>query len=198
MSKEFDFMLSKRDTAEVLGITGQALTFWKVKSIKRGTRLFYDIRECVAYMKERDMEDNDGKGSLPKQRTRLVTLQADKQALEVKKLKGELVPAEDIIEHWGKLLGAFRAKVLAIPPKAAQVALDATSLEDVEDHLEYFLIEALEELAGDGMPDEYKRVRQTSKVNTKAAPKSNSKRVGRQVPKAKPRSKRRTRSVANK
>jgi len=198
MSKEFDFMLSKKDTASVLGITGQALSFWKVKTIKRGTRLFYDVRECVKYMQERDMEDNDGKGSLPKQRTRLVTLQADKQALEVKKLKGELVPAKDIIEHWSNLLGAFRAKVLAIPPKAAQVALDATSLEDVEDHLEYFLIEALEELSGDGMPDEYKQVRQTSKADTKAANKDDGKRVGGQVQKTKPRSKRRARPVANK
>lgn len=198
MSKEFDFMLSKKDAAEALGITGQALSFWKVESIKRGSRNFYDIRVLIKYMQERDMEDNNGKGSLPQQRTRLVKLQADKQSLEIKKLQGELVPAKDVIDHWGKLLGAFRAKVLVIPSKAALVALNATSLEDVEDHLEYFLIEALMELSGDGMPDEYKTVRQTSKASIKASSKDDGKRVGGSVSKTKPRSKRRARTVANK
>jgi len=106
--------------------------------------------------------------SLHQERTKLARLQAEKEDINLKRLKGELVPADAVVEHWETMLLAFRAKIMGISPRAAMVALNATTLQDIEDSLDDFLREALHELAGDGMPDEYKTVRQNSPPSIKA------------------------------
>lgn len=168
-----------------MGVSTQALQTWDLVNVKKqgaqGSRVYYDIREVIQLRLKRDVDKGTAAQSLPQQRTRLAKNQADKAELEVKKLKGELIPAEDIEKHWENMFLAFRAKILAIPQKAAMVALNATSIEDVEESLSLFLVEALQELAGDGMPDEYKADRQESTFNSKATTETDGEHVGGQL-----------------
>lgn len=202
MAKKFDFLLNRQDTAAAMGVSTQAIGTWDLKPAEKedntSSRVYYDIREVIQYRLNRDLDSGKSTQSLQIERANVAKLQGQKLSLEVKKIKGDLVPADTITEHWENLFLAFRSKILAIPSKAAMVALNATSIEDVEEHLEVFLIEALEELSGDGMPDEYKRSRQESQTSSEATSEDVRERVGRQIPKTKRGSKRGARTVEDK
>lgn len=198
------FYFNRKETGEAFNVSTQTIGLWELDpapvppSMAVGNRTYYDIREVIQLRLQKALGAANGGGDIAHANLRLARSKADKADLEFAKLKGELIPRDDIIKHWENLFLAFRAKILAIPQKAAHVALNATSLADVEDHIETFLIEALEELAGDGMPDEYKTSGQEIETGTEATSETNGKPVGRPVPKTKRGSKRGTGTVANK
>jgi len=173
MKSETDFLFNRKDTAEVMGVSTQAIGLWNMEQQKKkgatGNRVYYDIREVVRLRLKEAANRSGNAPDIQRDKSRLVKIQADKADLEYKKMKGELIHADTVTEHWETLFLAFRSKILAIPTRAATVALNATSIPDVEEKLEAFLIEALEELSGDGMPDEYKHVRQESAASPQAA-----------------------------
>ena len=182
MVEKFDFLLNRKETAEALGVSTQALGGWNIEPVHKPgnntTRLYYDIREVIQFRLKRDIEAGNVGQSLPHERTRLARAQAETAEVNLKKMKGLLIPADTVTKHWENMFLAFRAKILGIPPRAAMVAINATSVEDVEDSMETFLVEALEELAGDGMPDEYKTVRQDSPESITTTPETISQQVG--------------------
>ena len=182
MKTETDFLFNRKDTAAAMGVSTQAIGTWELEHVKKegatGNRVYYDIRDVIQYRLKRDVETGKVLQSLPHERTRLARLQADKEEIKVKRLRGELIPADAVIKHWEDMFLAFRAKILGIPPRAAMVAINATSIEDVEESMEKFLREALHELAGDGMPDEYKAMRQDSPQGTETTDTVNGQQVG--------------------
>ena len=59
-----------------------------------------------------------------------------------------------VIKGWQGLLSNARAKLLALPPKAAAQVLGMESYLEVEQVIRGIIYEALDELAGDGVPKE--------------------------------------------
>jgi len=182
MKSETDFLFNRKDTAEVMGVSTQAIGLWNMEQQKKkgatGNRVYYDIREVVQLRLKEAANRSGNAPDIQREKSRLTKLQADKADLEYKKMKGELISTDTVTEHWENLFVAFRSKILAIPTRAAAVALNATSIPDVEEKLEAFLLEALEELSGDGMPDEYKQHRQESAPSTETTSETNSHSVG--------------------
>ncbi|VAX09335.1 hypothetical protein MNBD_GAMMA25-181 [hydrothermal vent metagenome] len=86
-------------------------------------------------------------GTLEEERIRLTKEQADKTAIENAKLRGELVPLDDMGTAWLAMTSAFRASMLSIPGKLAPILAAETDRHRVRQILEAEIEEALAELS---------------------------------------------------
>ena len=80
-------------------------------------------------------------------RTRKVNAEAEIAELELAKIKGVLVVAEDVTSAWEDVLGAFKGKLLSIPSKAAPVVASEMEAGGCQKVLEDLINEALTELS---------------------------------------------------
>jgi hypothetical protein len=80
-------------------------------------------------------------------RTRKVNAEAEIAELELAKIRGELVVAEDVVKAWEDVLGALKAKLMAIPTKGAPVVATESEAGKCQEILEDLIREALEELS---------------------------------------------------
>lgn len=80
-------------------------------------------------------------------RTRKVTAEAEIAELELAKIQGTLVSADDVVKAWEDVLGALKAKLLSVPTKGAPVISTETDTPVCQRILEDLINEALEELS---------------------------------------------------
>ena len=80
-------------------------------------------------------------------RTRKVNAEAQIAEIELQKVRGELVPAEDVVNAWNDVLGALKSKLLSIPTKGAPILSTETKAGVCQKILEDLINEALEELS---------------------------------------------------
>ncbi len=118
-------------------------------------------------------------------RTRKVNAEAEIAELELAKVHGTLVIAEDVVKAWEDVLGALKGKLTSIPTKAAPVVSAETEAVMCQSILEDLLNEALEELSNYDPSinaTETKGTEDVSEVSTKdakATSETKRKRVGR-------------------
>jgi len=116
-------------------------------------------------------------------RTRKVNAEAEIAELELKKIKGELVAAEDVVSAWGSVLGVLRTRLTSLPNKAAPLMAAESQAGVCQSILEDLIAEALEELSNYDPEINAASVAEAtleaSDTDAKAATKANSKRVGR-------------------
>lgn len=131
---------------------------------------------------------------LTAERARLSSAQANKVEIEVEVLRGNLFKGDDIRRDLGELFTAFRARLLAIPTRAAQQVAAPDKFVEVADLFTLLIEEALSELAnfrpsvsavGGSAPD------------TQTPAEIDDKPVGRPRAAAKPRKRGGTRQVVN-
>jgi len=139
--------------------------------------------------------DKGNDTTLEEEKIKLTSAQAEKVNLEVEVLKGNLIPADEIEEFLTRTFGAFKARCLSIPTKAAPSVIGVIEVLEVEEIIKEYIHEALAELK-DYEPEN----RTTEDINkirkdTRAAAETDSEPVGGQQKKTKQRSKRRTRTV---
>lgn len=108
----------------------------------------YAVVPCViAYIKYlRSLIDGEG-GDYMVEKTRLTKAQATKTEIETNRLKGDLIAVSDAERGWSALLGAFRAKMITIPSRAALAVHKKTEYQ-TEKILTEMIYEALTELSG--------------------------------------------------
>jgi phage terminase Nu1 subunit (DNA packaging protein) len=93
--------------------------------------------------------------SLTDERARLAAAMADKAELNVARLRGELLPASEVVLAWSSAIGRARSLLLGVPIAAANVAVmivrrepdDVRAAAAVRKHLADEIHAALEELA---------------------------------------------------
>ena len=118
-------------------------------------------------------------------RTRKVNAEAEIAELELAKVHGTLVIAEDVVKAWEDVLGALKGKLTSIPTKAAPVVSAETEAGMCQSILEDLLNEALEELSNYDPSINATETKGTEEApedgnkDTKAATKANRKSVGR-------------------
>lgn len=116
-------------------------------------------------------------------RTRKVNAEAEIAELELKKIHGELVIAEDVVGAWNDVLAALKAKLLSIPTKSAPIVASENNPAICQNIIEDLVNEALEELSNyDPKIDPTKAAVESPQEidgDTTATTKTNSKRVGR-------------------
>jgi len=118
-------------------------------------------------------------------RARKVAAEAEITELELAKVRGELVVAEDVVSAWSDTLSSLKAKMVSIPSKAAPIVAAEDSAGGCQQVLEDLIREALEELSNyDPKIDaantqRTKAASEESDVGAEAAPAPKRKRVGR-------------------
>lgn len=119
-------LFNQRMTALLLGITPRGFADWKMKPYERkGNQVFYywpnvlEERDRRYFGVDDDDLPVDGRLELDQERARHSKEQADKLAIENAHLRGEIAYLDHVGEIWGRLLGAFRAKLLAMASKLA-------------------------------------------------------------------------------
>jgi phage terminase Nu1 subunit (DNA packaging protein) len=80
-------------------------------------------------------------------RTRKVNAEAEIAELELAKVRGQLVLAEDVVKAWMDVLGNLKSKLTNIPSKAAPIVASESEAGMVQHILTDLINEALEELA---------------------------------------------------
>ena len=118
-------------------------------------------------------------------RARKVAAEAQIAELELAKVQGELVIAEDVVSAWADTLAGLKAKLVSIPSKAAPIVASDDSAGGCQKVIEDLVREALEELANYDPkidPGNTQRVASTSEegdISVEAPAKTKRKRVGR-------------------
>jgi terminase small subunit / prophage DNA-packing protein len=109
------------------------------------------LREVAAgRASHRVLVDLDGEKvplDLVTERARLTSEQADGQAMKNAMMRRELIPKPDVVAGIQTVLVRFRAKMLALPTKAAPLIIGMTALTEVVEKLTELVHEALDELA---------------------------------------------------
>lgn len=162
----------------------------------------YPAREVGQWLKRRHLRgvgiDNTGtRYDYETERARLTKAQADKTELEAKELRGEMIRAEHVIEAWARMLGAMRARLLSLPQKVAPRARGAMSDEEAATLIEAEVLEALQELSDDGLPDRTRARRDGRTSDTAPSSEVDGQPVGGRAPTPITRKRGRAREVAD-
>jgi len=147
---------NKNQIAEVFDVSLTTVDKWRLKgcpSEKDGQKVMFTVRAVSDWLRGRDFESS-GTLDLGQERAKLTKLQAEKATLELEQQRGNLIPMELVIEGWQGQIANARAKLLALPPKAAAQTAGMDSYVEVEHVIREIIYEALDELAGDGVPKE--------------------------------------------
>jgi phage terminase Nu1 subunit (DNA packaging protein) len=190
--------LNGEQLAEAFGVARSAVTAWVRRGCphqKRGRQYVFVLRDVLAWKEEqRRLAAEDLE--LTQERARLARAQTEKTELEVRRLKGELIPRQEVERAWGNMIAAFRARMVAIPTKLAPRVSGATPVE-AKALLEEAIHEALAELAAGRAPAEPAGGGSEGPEAGGAATKAHRQRVGRPRKTAQQRKRGRARAVAN-
>ena len=115
-------------------------------------------------------------------RARKMEADAEMAELELLKAKRELVASDDVLAAWTDVMGAMKAKLLALPTICAPICATETEIQIIQSVLEDQINEALNELSAYKPAEHAGRTASGSgnsdaNAETAAAPKR--KRVGR-------------------
>lgn len=111
----------------------------------------YDLVGCVqgytGYLQARAFGKEVIHADAHQERARLLKAQADKTELEVKTLRSELIPSDEIAAEWAGLVVAFRSRLLVLPTRGAHLATGLKEFHEIESGLRELVHEALNELS---------------------------------------------------
>lgn len=118
----------------------------------------FDTAAAIEWLiadRERQIKPDDPPEALDLQvqRARESKERADKYALENAVMRRELIDVNEVIHHWGKMISAAKRQVRGIASrlKGSGIIPDMTAAQSAA--VLDLLDEALNELAGDGVPD---------------------------------------------
>jgi len=146
--------LNRSETAQKLNVSLTTLDNWRRKGCphtKTGKQVFFDMDTLKKWLNHYSDKDLD----YTQERAKLTRLQAEKVTLDLEQQRRKLLPLEMVILAWQGQIANARAKLLALPPKVAAQVLGMESYVELEHTIRDIIYEALDELAGDGVPKEY-------------------------------------------
>ena len=138
--------LTQKQAAELKGVTVRRLQQIDAESDSpppRTEKAKYPAREYGQWLIAQATGDSY---DYNKERARLTKAQADEKELQVKILEGDLVPSDQVLDMLQSVIANARAKLLTLPVKAAQAAVSATDLKDIEREIQDLVYESLSEL----------------------------------------------------
>jgi terminase small subunit / prophage DNA-packing protein len=156
-------MATRKEVAEHLFMTQQNVSKLISQNVfipKPGPNPL-DLNECrqsyIAFLQKKGRYTlKDGKGDITEEKTRLTKAQADKAQLDVAVIEGKLIPTEQVEDTWLNYISNCRARLLNIPNKIAHIILTVDNFAEAENIIKESIHEALEELANDPIPREYR------------------------------------------
>lgn len=140
--------------AKLFGVTDRYIQkLAKEGVIPKAERGKYDLARCVQayvkYLQDRAFGKDPSVAGLTDARGRLVAAKAEREALELAVLKGQLVQIDDVIPAIEQEYTRCRQRLLSIPTKAAPQVAHMTNPGQVAEYLKQAISEALSELVSD-------------------------------------------------
>lgn len=181
-------MATQKQVAEHLDLTAQRVGHLVREGVFPAARYgSLDVDQCrVAYIRFlRERQHNGRSRDLTAERARLAAAQADKHELDLKLARGETVKVDEVATLWIKVLTEVKTKLLALPTKLAPQVV-GVSRERARARIEDGIHHALRSLSESA---------ESNSHGTAAATKNDRERASRRTSAAKPRGKRRARSV---
>ena len=115
---------------------------------KKGESSRYDTEEVFEWVKGRAARTQSTDNIDAKyEQARLTKLKADNEALDVALKEGSLIEAAAVADVWERLLGNFRARMLALPAALADELAVLDDPREVQAVLKVTMNQVLEELA---------------------------------------------------
>ena len=151
--------LNRSEISAAFGVSMPTIDEWRKKGCpchQSGKKWVFTVHKVSDWLRARDIESS-GTLDLGQERAKLTKLQAEKTTIELEQTRGNLIPFELVVETWQGHIANARAKLLGLPPKAAAQIEGAESYAEIEGILKDVINEALDELAGDGVPKEYQK-----------------------------------------
>jgi phage terminase Nu1 subunit (DNA packaging protein) len=145
------------ELADVLGLTDRRIReLVREGVIDRIDRGQYNLAECVqSYIKYKidSISKREETGKLSEEQARLTKLKADREEIELKKLRGEVIPVYEIAKLWNYVITSAKTKLLSIPSiiKIQNPDIDISVINSIDT----IHRECLEELAHDPLPNRY-------------------------------------------
>ena len=167
---------NRSQIGEAFGVELTTVDKWRrggCPSTKNSKSVMFSVREVSDWLRSRDMETS-GTLDLGQERAKLTKLHAEKATLELEQQRGNLIPMELVVETWQGHIANARAKMLALPPKAAAQAVGVESYLEIEQLITELVNEALDELQNDGLPKQYLKSVETIATNMEVAAAANS------------------------
>ena len=109
------------------------------------------IRKSARYTRK------DGTGDIAEEKAKLTAAQARKAELEVEQLEKSLIPAQLVEDTWVDYVSNVRAKLLGLPSRVAHQVITVDKYAEAELIIKEQVHEALNELAQNGIPKEYRK-----------------------------------------
>lgn len=129
-----------------------------VKPLKRGSwDLVATLHGYLRYLRDGQKGPSDSHDAR-RERARLLKAQADRAELETDILRAETIPAEVVKDVWSQIIGAVRARLLALPNRLAVNHAALVDYPTTERLTRALVDEALNELA-EFEPDLYRSAR---------------------------------------
>jgi phage terminase Nu1 subunit (DNA packaging protein) len=188
--------VNKRAAAEFFGVSVQALDGWFLRGAPAGEKVGRNLMLDLSALARWRIGQESG-SELEVERTRLTKAQADKTEMESAELAGVLVRVGEVAEYWARSSSAVRARLLSMPAKIGPRARVATNDQEAAAIVEAEVIEALQELSADGIPDTARARRERNEKRISATADPDGEPVGGRVPKAVKRKRGRAGAVEN-
>lgn len=117
-------LVSGDQVAKYFGVTVARVTQLVKDGMPRHSKGKYDLGECAAWYirwlqaKLKGRPGGEEGAKLAESKERLVSIQAEREALELEKLKGSMILVQDAQKVWTDALSTLRARVNTIPAQA--------------------------------------------------------------------------------
>lgn len=109
--------------------------------------------EYIRHLRERAQLRHKATQDINEERARLVHHQANIESMKEEEKVGSLISADEVESSWTGMAMSMRAKMLGIPKKVASTALGVTDYTEMEDLVDEYVKEALDELSADPKGD---------------------------------------------
>lgn len=145
--KEVGYIVSSEDISKIFGVTTARIRqLAKEKAVVRVGHGKYDLAKSFqAYIKYLESKKNEVLDKAEEE-AKWTRARREKTELQVQVMKGELHRSEDVERVLNNMLGNFRGKLLAFPPKMAARVAGKTDLTEIRDILKSGINEAMTEL----------------------------------------------------
>ena len=109
-----------------------------------------DEAEVKEFGKNQAKRNNKDDGDVPDyyvERARHEQYKANLAQLDLKKKSGELIPVDEVVSDWGKMITACKTKLLALPSKVSPILQNCEDVREMEQAIKSVILEALDELS---------------------------------------------------
>lgn len=145
-------IVTRKELADIFGVTDRTVSTWITRGLKscgkRDKTLLYNTVDAIQFRENEIMMNSVG-ADFETERTRKIKLEADKVELELRKMRGELIETELVVNEWSSSIIRCKTKLIAIAEKTASMLLSFKNQNEAKDFLLSEIYIALEELSQD-------------------------------------------------